>query len=120
MTLRGEGWWGRNLSDVRGGAGQGINASTGREIRGRGGWGEATFRLARYFATSPGFTTDDPVDGDLPSGGRTRNRAFYLGNRITPAGSLTVGADYLRWRTDYKGFLRGVNNRVNVFLQYNF
>jgi hypothetical protein len=120
LTLRGEGWWGRNLSDVRGGAGQGINLATGREIRGRGGWGEATFRLSRYFATSPGFTTDDPVDGDLPSGGRTRNRAFYLGNRITPGGNVSFGADYLRWRTDYKGFLRGVNNRVNIFLQYNF
>ena len=120
VTLRGEGWWGRNMSDVRGGAGQGINAATGREIRGRGGWGEATFRLSRYFATSPGFTTDDPVDSDLPSGGRTRNRAFYLGNRITPGGNVSFGADYLRWRTDYKGFLRGVNNRVNIFLQYNF
>ena len=69
---------------------------------------------------SPGFTTDDPVDADLPSGGRTRNRAFYLGNRITPGGNVSFGADYLRWRTDYKGFLRGVNNRVNIFLQYNF
>lgn len=120
VTLRGEGWWGRNMSDVRGGAGQGINVATGREIRGRGGWGEATFRLSRYFSMSPGFTTDDPVDGDLPSGGRTRNRAFYLGNRITPGGNVSFGADYLRWRTDYKGFLRGVNNRVNIFLQYNF
>lgn len=120
VTLRGEGWWGRNMSDVRGGAGQGINIATGREIRGRGGWGEATFRLSRYFAMSPGFTTDDPVDADLPSGGRTRNRAFYLGNRITPGGNVSFGADYLRWRTDYKGFLRGVNNRVNIFLQYNF
>jgi hypothetical protein len=120
VSLRGEGWWGRNLSDVRGGAGQGINTVTGREIRGRGGWGEATFRLSRYFALSPGFTTDDPVDSDLPSGGRTRNRAFYLGNRITPGGNFLVGADYLRWRTDYKGLLRGVNNRVNIFLQYNF
>jgi hypothetical protein len=120
VTLRGEGWWGRNLSDVRGGAGQGINVGTGREIRGRGGWGEMSFRVSRYFSISPGFTTDDPVDGDLPAGGRTRNRAFYVGNRITPGGNFAVGADYLRWRTDYKGFLRGVNNRVNIFLQYNF
>jgi hypothetical protein len=120
VTLRGEGWWGRNLSDVRGGAGQGINLATGREIRGRGGWGEATFHASRYLSITPGFTTDDPVDLDLPAGGRTRNRAFYLGNRITPGGNFAVGADYLRWRTDYKGLLRGVNNRVNIFLQYNF
>ena len=120
LTLRGEGWWGRNMSDVRGGAGQGINAATGREIRGRGGWGEATIRVSRYLSVHPGFTTDDPFDRDLPAGGRTRNRAFYLGNRITPSANLLFGADYLRWRTDYKGFLRGTDNRVNIFLQYSF
>ena len=120
LTLRGERWWGRNMSDVRGGAGQGVNAATGREIRGRGGWGEASVRVSRYFSVHPGFTTDDPVDGDLPAGGRTRNRAFYVGNRITPSANLLFGADYLRWRTDYKGFLRGIDNRMNIFLQYNF
>lgn len=120
LTLKGEGWWGRNMSDVRGGAGQGLNAATGREIRGRGGWGEATVRLSRYLSVSPGFTTDDPVDQDLAAGGRTRNRAFYLGNRITAAPNFLIGADYLRWRTDYKGFLRGIDNRVNIFLQYGF
>jgi hypothetical protein len=120
LTLRGEGWWGRNMSDARGGAGQGINAATGREIRGRGGWGEASFRVSRYFSISPGFTTDDPLDRDLPSGGRTRNQAFYVGNRITPSANLLFGADYLRWRTDYKGFLRGTDNRANIFIQYSF
>lgn len=120
VTLRGEGWWGRGMSDVRGGAGQGINTATGREIRGRGGWGEATVKLSRYLSISPGFTTDDPVDRDSGNGARTRNRAFYLGDRISPSANFLIGADYLRWRTDYKGFLSGVDNRVNIFLQYSF
>lgn len=120
FTLRGEGWWGRNMSDVRGGAGQGVNVATGREIRGRGGWSEANVRLSRYFSVSPGFTTDDPVDEDIPAGGRTRNRAFYVANRITPAAAFLLGADYLRWKTNYRGLLPGVNNRVNIFVQYNF
>lgn len=120
LTLKGEGWWGRGMSDVRGGAGQGINTANGREIRGRGGWGEATVKLSRYLSISPGFTTDDPVDQDLGSGARTRNRAFYLGDRISPSANFLIGADYLRWRTDYKGFLSGVDNRVNIFLQYSF
>lgn len=120
LSLRGEGWWGRNLSDTRGGAGQGINLITGREIRGRGGWSEANIRVSRYLSLNPGFSTDDPVDEDLPDGGRTRNRAFYLANRITPGGNFLIGADYLRWRTDYRGFRRGIDNRVNIFLQYGF
>lgn len=120
LSLRGEGWWGRNMSDVRGGAGQGIIPATGREVRGRGGWSEATIKVSRYFAMSPGFSTDDPIDIDLPLGARTRNRAYYFANRITPGGNFLIGADYLRWLTDYKGFQRGVDNRFNIFLQYNF
>jgi len=118
--VRGEGRWGRNMSDVRGGAGQGVNAATGREIRGRGGWSEANVRVSRYLSINPGFSTDDPVDADLPNGGRTRNRAFYFADRITPGGNFLMGADYLRWRTDYKGLRRGVDNCVNLFLQYSF
>lgn len=120
FALRGEGWWGRNMSDTRGGAGQGINLATGREIRGRGGWSEANIKLSRYFSINPGFSTDDPVDADIPNGGRTRNRAFYFANRITPGGNFLIGVDYLHWLTTYKGFLRGLDNRVNIFFQYGF
>jgi hypothetical protein len=120
LSLRGEGWWGRNLSDVRGGVGQGINLANGREIRARGGWSEVSLRISPRWSFHPGYTTDDPVDADIPAGGRTRNRAFYVGNRITPGGNFLLGFDYLRWRTDYKGFLSGISNRVNIFMQYNF
>ena len=120
FALRGEGWWGRNMSDVRGGAGQGVNTVTGREIRGRGGWSEANFKVSRYFSINPGFSTDDPVDADVQNSGRTRNRAFYLANRITPGGNFLIGADYLRWLTNFKGLRRGIDNRVNLFFQYSF
>jgi hypothetical protein len=120
LAFRGEGWWGRNMSDVRGGAGQGINVATGREIHGRGEWSEANIRLSRYLSLNPGFSTDDPADADIPIGGRTRNGAVYIANRITPNGNFLVGADYLRWKTGYKGVERGVDNRLNIFLQYNF
>jgi hypothetical protein len=120
FAFRGEGWWGRNMSDVRGGAGQAINVATGREIRGRGGWFEANIKPSRYFSFNPGFSTDDPLDQDVPNGGRTRNRSFYFANRIMPGGNFLIGADYLRWLTSYKGFRRGLDNRVNIFFQYSF
>jgi hypothetical protein len=120
FAFKGEGWWGRNMSDVRGGAGQGINLLTDREIRGRGGWFEINGRIWRYLSVNPGFSMDDPVDMDIPIGGRTRNRAFFIANRITPGGNTVIGIDYLRWQTDFKGFLRGDDNRLNLFLQYNF
>lgn len=108
------------MSDIRGGAGQGINLLTGSEIRGRGGWFEINGKVWRYLSVNPGFSMDDPVDVDIPSGGRTRNRAFFIANRITPGGNTIFGIDYLRWQTDFKGFVRGNDNRVNLFLQYNF
>lgn len=120
LALRGEGWWGRNLQDIRGGVAQGINPNTGREIRARGGWAELAYRVSKQWTLYPGYTVDDPVDEDVAARGRTRNRTFYVGNRITPGGPVTFGLDYLRWRTDYKGLARGVDNRVNIFLQYNF
>jgi hypothetical protein len=120
LALRGEGWWGRNLLDIRGGVAQGINPNTGREIRARGGWAELAYRISKQWTLFPGYTVDDPVDEDVPARGRTRNRTFYLGNRITPGGPITIGLDYLRWRTDHKGLARGIDNRVNIFLQYNF
>jgi hypothetical protein len=120
LSLRGEGWWGRNLSDTRGGIGQGINLTNGREIHSRGGWSELGLRLSHYYSLHPGYTIDDPVDGDIPGGGRTRNRAYYIGNRITPGGNFLIGFDYFRWITNYKGFLPGIDNRLNIFFQYNF
>jgi hypothetical protein len=118
--FKGEGWWGRNMSDVRGGAGQGINIVTATEIRGRGGWIEINGKVWKYLTINPGFSVDDPVDFDIPVGGRTRNRAFFVANRITPGGNFVIGIDYLRWQTTFKGFLRGNDNRLNLFLQYNF
>ena len=120
LTFRGEGWWGRNMSDFRGGAGQSVTLSKSSIVRGRGGWGELKVRLNRYWSLAPGFTTDNPVKADLAVGSRTRNRAFYIGNRFTPGGKMEIGLDYLRWRTDYFGPLPGFDNRINIFFQYGF
>jgi hypothetical protein len=120
VSLRGEGWWGRNMSDIRGGAGQGINVTNGREIRGRGGWSELTLRLSRYYSLHPGFSVDSPVPSDVPIGGRTRNQVYYFGNRITPGGDFTIGADYLRWWTSFQGYKAALDNRINIFFQYAY
>jgi hypothetical protein len=78
------------------------------------------FKLSRYYSFNPGFTTDDPRDQDIPNGGRTRNHAFYMGNRFMPSDNFLIGIDYLRWITDFKGFQRGIDNRINIFLAYHF
>jgi hypothetical protein len=120
LSLRGEGWWGRNMSDFRGGAGQGLNLATGQPIRGRGGWSELAVKVNRFWSVYPGFSTDDPVDHDVPNGGRTRNHVLYVGNRFNLGRNFLIGADYLNWITNYKGLARGLDNRVNIFFQYGW
>jgi len=119
-ALRGEAWFGRNMSDVRGGIGQGVNGMTGAAIRSRGGWIEMSVRVHPRFTIHPGFSTDDPRDEDIPSGGRVRNRAWWIAHRFPLGGGFLIGAEYLRWITDYRGLQRGTDNRVALFLQYGF
>jgi hypothetical protein len=105
MSLRGEVWWGRTLADVRGGAGQGIKVTNGRDIRTRGGWSELTIRALPIWTFHPGYTVDDPANGDILSGARTRNGAVYFGTRLRFSRNFMIGADYLRWKTSYKNLL---------------
>jgi len=65
VNLRGEIWAGQNLSDVRGGILQGINATTGREVEATGGWVELGLRPHPRFSFHAGLSVDDPDDGDL-------------------------------------------------------
>ncbi len=118
--LRGEAWLGRNLSDFRGGIGQGVNATTGREIRSKGGWLELGYQLSPRYRIAIGYTVDDPSDADVPSGGRTKNSAWYLHNRWRLTDNVDLGVNYLYWTTKWKGQATGIDHRINAFVQHNF
>lgn len=120
FVVRGEAWTGSNLSDVRGGIGQAVNRATGRSIDSHGGWVEIGGDLAPRYAVFGGITTDRPDVGDLPQGGRSQNGAWYIVNRFNAGRPFVIGADYLRWRTEYVGLPEGTNNRVNAYVTYNF
>lgn len=120
LSLRGESWYGSNLSDFRGGIGQAINILSGEEITSRGGWIELGLKAPRVYSFSTGFTIDDPRNGEVPVGGRTENRALYLTNRFQLAKPFLVGVDYLHWRTDFFGLEKGTDNRFNAYFIYNF
>ena len=119
VSLKGELWTGSNLSDFRGGIGQSFNTVTGEEIGSRGGWVELGLRASRY-SFSTGYTIDDPENGDLLDGSRTKNRAWYVTNQFRLAPPVLLGLDYLYWKTNFKGREGGIDNRVNLYLIYNF
>lgn len=120
LWLKAEVWTGRNLDDVRGGIGQGINATTGEEIESRGGWVEVGYKVIPEWTVVAGASLDSPEDGDLPAAGASLNRLYWLGNRFSPGGALTLGLDWIHWVTDYKGFDEGDSNRFYLFVQWNF
>jgi hypothetical protein len=120
--LKGELWTGKNLSDVRGGILQGINATTGREIDAQGGWLELGARLLKWFSLHGGYSVDNPDDGDLAGAalaGRAKNSIWYGAVRgyFDP---IEIGMDYLNWTTDHYGFGPGHDNRFQWYISYKF
>ena len=120
LSATGEYWSGSNLSDFRGGIGQGVNAATGVEVRSHGGWAELGYQASPKYKMAFGYTADVPEANDLPTGGRLSNSALYFHNRYKLTNNVDLGASYLFWSTRYKGQAAGTDHRVQMFIQHNF
>lgn len=120
-NLKGEVWTGRNLSDFRGGIGQGVNTITGSEIRSKGGCLELGWQYSPKQRLAIAYTVDDPKDADVPSSdGRTKNFVWYLHHRWRLNGNVEIGFNYLFWTTKWRGQATGIDHRFNTFVQHNF
>ena len=120
FDVRGELWTGSNLSDFRGGVGQGVNTATGDEVQSSGGWAELGANLGGNHRLSVGYTVDDPRDSDIVAGGRTKNSAFYVHNRWIVGQGLELGVNVVLWNTDFSGAAAGRDTRFNVFFARKF
>ncbi len=121
LVIKGEGWTGKGLSDVRGGIGQSINTLTGQVIDASGGWAELSYRANSHYTVAFGSTLDSPDASDISAAnGRVRNRVNYVTNRFLVGRGLSFGFDYGRWQTKYKVLPTGTNNRFNLFVQQAF
>ncbi len=120
LWLRGEFFVGRDLSDLRGGIGQGVNAKTGQTIRAIGGWAEVGAQPFAWLRLAAGSSLDDPDDADVPTGGRTRNWTAYGMVDVRPWKAWRVALEYEHWVTDYAGKPSGTANRFDLHLSYYF
>lgn len=122
IIWRGEAWYGRNLSDWRGGIGQGINTATGEEIESHGGWTELQFQMKPWWKLALGTTIDNPVDSDLIGSAttRTRNRTWYVGNRLSLGGGLNIAFNVEFWNTQYLTLDEGDAVRFKTWLIQRF
>lgn len=120
LTLRGETWTGANLSDVRGGICQGVDATTGKEIRSAGGWGEMAFKLSSRYTLGLGYAEDTPGFRDVSVGGRTGNRVQTVANRYRLGERIELGLDLNRYVTNFSGLRDGEDNRLTFYVQNSF
>ena len=120
LTMRGEIWSGKNLSDFRGGIGQGVNTNTGEEIKSSCGWLEFLIKVNTELQVEVGYTVDNPEDENLGIGDKAENTTWYIGGNFKPGGGLLLGIEYINWKTGYKDTPEGTDNRVNLIAQYNF
>ncbi len=120
LSAMGEYWTGSNLSDFRGGIGQGVIAATGVEVRSHGGWAELGYQASPKYKMAFGYTAETPEANDLPTGGRQSNSALYFHNRYKLTNNVDLGASYLFWSTRYKGQAAGTDHRIQMFIQHNF
>jgi hypothetical protein len=121
LVFAGEIWYGKNLSDLRGGIDQGIDVTTGREIISRGGWAELVAQLADPYSVAVGVGVDDPNNGSLSlATQRDHNIAPYIWNRVDFGGGITMGAEAIFWATDYVNLDTGRANRYSLFFTYSF
>ncbi|MEW6307267.1 MAG: hypothetical protein AB1705_27755 [Verrucomicrobiota bacterium] len=122
VWFKGELWGGRNLSDVRGGILQGINAATGAEVDAVGGWAEFGVRPKKWFSFHGGYSFDNPDNNDLlgaATPGRASNSIWYSAARLY-FDPIEIGMDYLFWTTEHVGFGPGRDNRFQWFISYKF
>jgi hypothetical protein len=119
LFVKGEGWRGANVDDVRGGIFQGINTATGAEVFSQGGFAELGWQAFPRYLISIGYSTDDPDNDDVGLGGRAENRIAYLSNRWN-FHPIEIGFDYLYWVTEYVGFNNGDDNRFQAYIAYRF
>ena len=120
VIVFGEIYTGTNLADIGGGIGQGVNPTTGNVIHSTGGWAELAVIPTQRHMLSVGASIDRVRDGDVEIGDRERNATIYGVVLYKPRPTLQFGAEYLRWRTQYKAMNEGVANRMDMHLSVFF
>jgi hypothetical protein len=120
LALEGEVWLGQNLSDVRGGIGQGVNAATGQEIRAVGGWGQLALSVIEQLHFFAGASIDKPRLADLAPGQRRTNWTIFGVLRFRPVKPLQIALEYIYWQTEYVALRKGTDNRGNLHFSFFF
>ena len=119
LELRGEGYDGKGMRSLGGGAiGQAFGVN-GALVRSRGAWGQINLKPSSRVVVGAGYGFDDPRAEDLLPGARLKNTAMEGHVHIRPAGPLVIGLEYRRLETSYAvGKL--ANDHLNLAFGFEF
>jgi hypothetical protein len=115
--LRGEGYVGRNATDLRAGSGQAI-AADGKGVRTRGGWAELTADIGGQPAL--GIGVDDPRDDDVADGGVRLNTAIWLSAHRRIWGAARAGIEGALLWTRTRGDIRREGRWSTIYLSLDW
>lgn len=114
IGVKGEWFLGQNLSDLRGGIKQGVNATRREEVGTMGFWAEIYANPLTWMGLAVGFGQDDPKDGDLEKGDRALNRALWGTVWFRPVKPFRIQLEYIRWATELVDGDADEANRFNL------
>jgi hypothetical protein len=120
LHLKGEGFIGQALGDFRGGIGQSINQTFGREVETIGGFAEIFWQTTDRFGIGVGAAIDNPELSDLDPGMRASNWVAYVATRYQIDENFRTGFDVMFWKTEYVDREAGDVYRFNYFIEMTF
>ena len=120
LTLQGEFYLGSNLDALLAGIGQGVNLIKETGINTGGGWAQISYRLAISFTLNGGFGVDSVDSNDINNGDKVRNQVFFFNVLFSPIESLSFGAEFSNWRTQYLSLEGANNNKIQGSMTWRF
>jgi len=120
LSFKGEAFTGINLDDYFGGILQGVNSVTRDVIKTEGGWAQFNYILNDKWQYNAGAGFDNPSDGDLETGMRSKNSFIYLNVLYKFIPPVTIGVEYSHWETDYINMGNGTDNRFQTSCIYRW
>lgn len=119
-AVQGTLWTGENLDTYYGGIGQGVNMALAKAIAADGGFAQILFDPTAQWAFGLGYSVDDPADGDLSPGMRSKNEMIWINGAYKFTAALTAMAEYSQMTTDYLEKPDATNDRIQVAMKYAF
>jgi hypothetical protein len=117
--IQGEWYKGSNVSDLRGGSGQGIT-SLGDEIESMGFWVELVALPTAWLKVSLGAGEDNPDNSVLDTGARTLNQTVWGLVHVRPWKNFRVGFEWTHFQTSYVGSKKVNADHLVSHLTYYF